>query len=323
MENINGQTILVKTIFGSHLYGTNNEGSDTDYKGVFMPTKEQIYLGKIPKSITVNTKTGDGKNTNTDVDIEFYSLHYFIHLACEGETVALDMLHAPKWALCIETSEWDRIIANRHLFYTRNLKAFVGYARKQASKYGIRGSRLNAAKDVLEFCKSTNPELRVRNVWESLPIGEHIYKHEPDDKGIRMYEVCGRKIGDTTTVGFLNDTIQHFYNNYGARAEQAANNEGIDWKAVSHAIRAAYQVKQILTEGTVTFPLREALYIRNVKEGKFNYRDEVAPVLEELMDEVELLSKNSILPDTVNRKFWDNFLMEEVERYLGSVDYSE
>jgi hypothetical protein len=199
------------------------------------------------------------------------------------------------------------------------LKAFVGYARKQASKYGIRGSRLNAAKDVLSFCKSINHELRVKNVWESLPIGEHIYKHDPDDKGIRMYEVCGRKIGDTTTVGFLNNTVQHFYDNYGARAEQAANNKGIDWKAVSHAIRAAYQVKQILTEGTITFPLAESSYIRNVKEGKFDYCNEVAPRLEELMDEVEVLSKNSTLPDTVDRKFWDNFLMNEVDEYLMRI----
>ena len=41
--------LIVKMVFGSHLYGTNTPQSDKDFKGVFMPTNEQIYLGKIPK----------------------------------------------------------------------------------------------------------------------------------------------------------------------------------------------------------------------------------------------------------------------------------
>jgi predicted nucleotidyltransferase len=33
--------LIVKTIFGSRLYGTNNEESDLDYKGIYLPTKEE------------------------------------------------------------------------------------------------------------------------------------------------------------------------------------------------------------------------------------------------------------------------------------------
>ena len=86
---------IVKMKFGSHLYGTATPDSDLDYKGVFLPTKEQIYLGNIPKSNSHSTKQTsiEGvKNSNDDVDTEIYSLHYFIKLACEGQTVALDML---------------------------------------------------------------------------------------------------------------------------------------------------------------------------------------------------------------------------------------
>jgi predicted nucleotidyltransferase len=48
--------ILVDMVFGSHLYGTNSETSDRDYKGVFMPTREQILLQRIPHSINESTK---------------------------------------------------------------------------------------------------------------------------------------------------------------------------------------------------------------------------------------------------------------------------
>lgn len=145
--------IIVKMIFGSHLYGMDTPASDKDYKGVFMPTKEQIFLGNIPKSYNETTKHGNEKNTSEDIDTEIYSLHYFIKLACEGQTVALDMLHAPK-NMILETSYiWKEIVESREKFYTKNLRAFVSYARKQASKYGIKGSRLSTVKNVLEILK--------------------------------------------------------------------------------------------------------------------------------------------------------------------------
>lgn len=323
IENfINGDDnpIIVKMTFGSHLYGTANESSDKDFKGIFMPSKEQILLGRIPKSLTFNTKKDNGsKNSPDDVDTELYSLHYFIDLACKGETVAMDMLHAPKEAL-LETSDiWDAIIAERERFYTKNLNAFVGYARRQAGKYGIKGSRLNDAKRVLDFIQDKSlpfirlVKLKDGEIWDALPDGEHIFKHEPDENGIRMYEVCGRKCGETSTLEYLGKMVKHFYDAYGARAEQAAKNEGIDWKAVSHAFRAAFQIKEILTKGTITFPLEEAEFLRQVKEGKLHYRDEIAPKLDALMDEVEALSAKSDLPERADREYWDGFIVRQAE----------
>jgi predicted nucleotidyltransferase len=269
--------IIVKMKFGSHLYGTSTADSDTDYKGVFLPFKRDLLLSKIPKSFTCNTKKGDGKNEPGDVDTEIYSLHYFIRMACEGQTVALDMLHAPDSAIVHSSFVWDKLVANREKFYTKNLKAFVGYARKQAAKYGIKGSRLNAVKRVLCRLDCYHSEELLSKVWGFLPMGEHIVEHPPNANGQREYEVCGRKVQETVRVGYAMEVFGKFYKNYGERARKAANNEGIDWKAVSHALRAAFQVKQILTEKTITFPLREAEYLRDVKQGKLDYQSVVAP----------------------------------------------
>ena len=74
--------LIVKTVFGSHLYGTDTPESDKDFKGIFMPSKKEIFLGKIPKSISESTKKGsESKNTAEDIDTEIYSLQYFIELA--------------------------------------------------------------------------------------------------------------------------------------------------------------------------------------------------------------------------------------------------
>lgn len=326
MENfpeIGNLNIVVEMIFGSHLYGTNTENSDKDYKGVYLPSKKDILLNQIPKSLSFTTKSGcDNKNTCDDIDIEFYSLHYFIELACQGQTVAIDMLHAPQNCLLKTSGIWNKIVENRSKFYTRNLEAFVGYARTQAAKYGLKGSRLSDAKRVLDFLIEFdifsktigNMEARLRDIWNDLPTGEHIHFLDPNPKsGLREYQICGRKFQETAKVSYVIPGIKKFYDEYGKRAKLAEANFGIDWKAVSHAIRAAYQIKSILMEGKIIFPLKESEFLKKVKNGDLHYIKEVSPILENLMEEIEELSKNSSLPEKVNRDFWNNFLIDVLE----------
>jgi predicted nucleotidyltransferase len=155
--------------FGAHLYGTVTSDSDLDYKGIFLPTKEQVLLGRIPKSHNYSTGKDDSRNTKNDVDTELYSLHYFIKLACAGQTVAMDMLHAPDSMILKKSKIWDEIVKYKQKFYTKNLKSFIDYARRQASKYGIKGSRINAALRVLEILKKEDPSKKMRGVWSRLP----------------------------------------------------------------------------------------------------------------------------------------------------------
>ena len=110
--------------------------------------------------------------------------------------------------------------------------------------------------------------------------------------------------------------LEKFYDEYGRRAKLAAENKNIDWKAVSHALRAAYQTKEILTKNTITFPLRSADFLKRVKQGQLDYLSEVGPRLETLMEEVERLALASNLPKTVDRKFWDQFICDTLEREL-------
>jgi len=317
--------MIVKTYFGSLLYGTATLESDTDIKGIFLPSKEQVLLGAIPKNVSYTTKMDvAAKNTREDVDVEIYSLHYFIDLACAGETVALDMLHAPQKMIILDSPIWREIVANREKFYTKNLKAFIVYARRQAAKYGIKGSRLNDARGVITFLSQFDPELALRAVWEELPILEHVRKRGVSPySGLLEYEVCGKVFQETAKVGYVIPVIEKFIAKYGARAELAARNEGIDWKALSHALRAGFEVKEILTQSTITFPLKEADYLIAVKQGKLDYLKEVAPKLDSLVEEVEELSSKSTLPQKVDRAFWNGFIMDLLERELFCGSGSE
>jgi predicted nucleotidyltransferase len=306
--------IIMKTLFGSQLYGTATEDSDTDYKGVFLPTKEQILLGKIPKSVSENTKKDrTKKNSSTDVDCQLFSLHYFIHLACQGETAALDMLYATDKTIVWQHPIWATIIEYREKFHTKNLKAFIGYAQRQAAKYGVKGSRLNAAKKVMDFLGveilRNNGSTRLIAIWDKLPEGEHIHKY------VDMYEFCNKKMNKTVTVDYAYSIVSRFHDNYGERAKLAAGNEGIDWKAISHALRAAYQVKEVLTEGTITFSLKHAELIKQIKQGCWNFSN-VMPMLEDLIEDCKELSEKSSLPEKVDTEFWDKLIIDAIETYV-------
>jgi hypothetical protein len=312
--------VIVEMKFGSHLYGTDTPESDHDFKGVFLPTVESLVLGEKTKSINTNTNATDGKNTSQDVDREFYSLHYFLKLALEGQTVALDMLHAPQSAILKSSHLWDVLVEQRSRFYTKNLKAFIGYARRQAAKYGIKGSRLAEVRMVARFLEKTmhrmkwNEDLKLSEVWDWLPKGEHIYFHsgasvKQDSMSLRMYEVVGKKFQETARLGYVLPILLRFITEYGVRAQKAEQNEGVDWKALSHALRAAYQVKELFVDGTMTLPLPQAGLLLAVKQGRLAFKS-VQAELEQTMDEVEVLAERSELPEKADHKFVKQIILQ-------------
>lgn len=318
-----GSTPIVYMKFGSHLYGTNTPESDTDYKGVFIPSPRDVLLGRIPKTIHTSTGNPSLKNTPKDVDVEWFSLHQFLKLACEGQTVAIDMLHAPlSWADHY-TDEWHQLHVRRHGFHTKNLKAFVGYARRQAAKYGIKGSRLAAVREVIAVLEKEDPSAKLWSVLHKVPMNEYCYPESTLDlvkhigvlgqlpcTGRHFYTVCGRKLEITISITTALEPLRKFEENYGARAEQAARNEGIDWKAVSHAIRAAIELRSLFMTGEIVFPLMAADYLLKIKRGELDYLTVVGPRLEALMEELEDLAKNSKLPQKVDRRYWDDWLIQ-------------
>lgn len=326
--------LIVKMIFGSHLYGTATEDSDKDFKGVFLPSKDDLLLGRVPKVLSTSTKktTQEGvKNGADDVDTDIYSLPYFIDMACRGETVAMDMLHAGPEHLKAWSEPlyeiWLELRSRRHRFYSKNVSAFVGYCRKQAAKYGIKGSRLAAMEEVIDELETLQevfgggPDLRLKHVWSNLPTPEHVHILPPNPKdrnAQRLYQVCGKKFIENASLDGVITNLQDTYARYGERARAAKRNEGIDWKAVSHALRAAYQVESLFTLGGWSYPLQGADFLTQVKLGQHDYTTVVAPTLESTMARIERLAATSYLPKKVDRSFWDQWLLDVYDRYVLS-----
>lgn len=321
---------IIEMKFGSHLYGTAGPSSDRDYKGVFAPAPELILLGRVPKSIKRERSKAEGeKNQPGDVDRELYSLGYFIKLACEGQTVALDMLHADErhWQFDPHPA-WLDLIEKRSMFYTKNLKAFVGYAKRQAAKYGLKGSRLADAETVLDILKGIDKlrnehglygSGRTEMVWPDLPNLENArHLEQTGPNGERQYDVCGITLQDTAPLYISIRPIENFVRKFGERARQAERNEGVDFKALSHAFRAAYEVKAILIEGDFSFPLRETEFIIRVKRGEMQAVD-CLEQLDRLIESLEKLAAASDLPEKVDTAYWDGWLLRWLPKTTGLI----
>jgi hypothetical protein len=297
--------IINEMLFGSHLYGLDTPNSDKDYKGIVLPSKNQLLLGKTSFHVDHSTNNNASRNTKDDVDKTYYSLQYFVDLACQGETVALDMLHAPDDKVIVNSDIWKFLVDNRHRFYTKSMKAYIGYVRKQAAKYGAKGSRLAEIERVLNIANAANDNQTVGEltVTESDVVKWVVYKDN------YYLEVCGSKYQDNLKIPFLKRDLQKHFDKYGERTKLAKLNEGIDWKALSHALRAGYQARDIFTKGYFEYPLTESSILMDVKQGKLDF-NVVEPLLSQLVDEVTILANQSNYPDKVDREFWDDFIIE-------------
>lgn len=311
---------IVTIKFGSHLYGTATPASDIDFKSVYIPNSRDILLQRVKGSINKSRiKAEKEKNLPGEIEEESYSLQRYLELLSEGQTVALDILFAPEWSMTERAGgEWREIVDNRSRLLTKRSAAFVGYCRQQANKYGIKGSRVAAARAALTLLKrlvdeyGSIPKLAEFEAEVSQEIAgiEHMVIVDiPLASGnlIRHWDVCGRKLPFTASIKNARDVVQRLVDEYGQRSLQAETQQGVDWKALSHAVRVGTQAIEFLGTGHVTFPLPNAEHVLAIKTGKLSYQD-VSREIEDLLERVEAAALVSVLPEAPDRQWIDDFV---------------
>jgi len=312
---------LVRIKHGSHLYGTATLSSDQDFKGVHLPSGEAILMQRAENVINTGVVSKEGtKNTADAIDSDSYSVQKFYEMLCKGDTVATEILFAPPEAIVEEHPLWGQVQATGKLLLNRQCKGFVGYCVRQAAKYGIKGSRMSAVKDVLTVLSTlrlgrvntTKLSAIERELHDWSAGREHVeWENIPNPNGSDNWHlnVCDRKMPMTVTIDEAYKVWSKVWENYGERARQAMTNEGIDWKAVSHAMRVAGQAQELLVSGKITFPRPDAGYLLAIKQGKLPYAD-ISGELEWAVQHVQRLSETSSLPEKSDHKLADRSVLD-------------
>lgn len=322
--------IIMKAVAGSHLFGTNTETSDKDYKGVFIPSADDILLGRGKDTRTSSTGSDHSKNTANDVDVELYSLSKFMTMLSNGDTAALELLFTPDHLILEKTTEWDAIKNYQTDLISKSIGNIIGYARSQVNKYGVRGSRVGELKELLPKLKEldkNNPNMKLKTVWDEIVqlLGsfEHIKTAEldcttsKDNLKVPAIDILGKKFDHHTQLSFLCKRVSEMYKEYGQRSREASVNKGQDYKAISHAARVMFQAKELLTTGHITIPLKsdDLKVIMDIKLGKLDYK-EWTILLDEMLTEVENLRKVSTLPEKVDQEIVE-YLIKKL--YLETI----
>jgi hypothetical protein len=312
---------IVEMRAGSHLYGTNTPASDLDLKSVYIPSARDILLQQV-KGVIVGArpKAHGERNAPGDVDHEAYSLQRFLTLLADGQTMALDMLFAPDSAMTAPPAPlWREIQANAHRLVSRRSASFLGYCRQQASKFGVRGLRVEAARAMLAALTAAESRLGTTAKLESAaaeletcaaqggPYVALIDIPTPSGALIRHLEICGRKTPYTASIKLARESAQRLLDEYGKRSLEAARNEGVDWKSLSHAVRIGREAIELLQTGRITLPLPCAGHILRIKLGQIE-SEAVSEEIDQLLAEVEAAAAASTLPETPDLAFIEDMI---------------
>ena len=293
------------TKFGAHLYGTNTENSDIDVRGLYWPDIKDLILEKKLNSLSYTTGDNKTKNNVNDFDIQMWSVNYWLSLVNKGDTNAIDLLfsmYSP--SKLVDDNEVKKLLIDFYdkpieLIDLKNTTGYIQYAYLQAKKYGLRGSRIDILKKSKQFFQSklTNENDKYNRIVQYFDellekYYEPSYLFEKVNNNDRCIYILGKGYHGSIKLEEAINRLDAEYNKYGERAILAEENKGVDWKAVSHAVRACYQMLELIDTEFLIYPLKAAPEILEIKLGHKDWLTEVEPLLAELLNKVKLKIEN-------------------------------
>jgi len=242
--------IVFVTVSGSRLYGTDNANSDTDYKGIFIPSAQSVLLKHDPKSISYSSGEKNSKNEADDIDITLHSVYEFFNHLMKSETGSIDLLFSMFSDKIVFEDEYFTSLVKEHYmsFMNKNMKSFIGYALGQTKKFGIKGARFEELTRFVEFLKELNNtgDEKLKTLF---PVFEKFFKEQnfnfikmtkaPGPKGARgvseieeYVSVLGKLFHENVSIEYFQDKIYSLFKQFGNRTRSTALTEDkVDYKA--------------------------------------------------------------------------------------------
>ena len=313
---------LVEIRAGSHLYGTATPASDTDLKAGHLPAAHDILLQRARPTVTEERAKQRGeRNLPGDVDRESYSLQRFLEFVLAGQPLALEMLFAPNSVTTAPPDPlWRTVQALAPRLVSRQATPFLRYCRLQAERYGSKGARAAAARQALALLQDAEAahgttarlaaiEPALAAFVASTPGAALIDLPVGGGRDMRHLELCGRKVPLHASIKAAREMAARLLAEYGARTLLAEQEGGVDWKALSHAVRVGQEAVELLTTGRLAFPLAGAGHLLGIKLGRVPY-DAVADEITHLLGTVEAAAATSSLPDQPDRAAAEDLVLE-------------
>lgn len=312
---------ILEIIHGSRLYGLDNEKSDTDIYGIYLESREDIlhdYLyGTNLKGREIDLsevyKLPNGKNSPESTDKKFLSFKKYIGLALNQNPGILEVMFAPENKILNISEIGKELIEHRFDFLSKKIYyTFKSYAVSQAKKARLKAEsfkRLENLQKTLETEVENNKDHMFNfqtEKWfrDMLEIKQHHYKVIGTD-----YQIV-KNLSVKKFIKEIEKTIGQRSN----RIDLIKKN-GTDTKFLSHTVRLLCESEELLTEGNLTFPLKEKDFILSIKNGEVPLED-VEQIVSERSKRLDRIFETTKLPDSPNTEKINKFVKEVYRREI-------
>lgn len=315
-----GRNIILLGMGGSYAYGTNNEYSDIDVRGVTMNLKSDL-LGLTEFEQYVDDKT----------DTVIYSFNKIVKLLLECNPNTCEILGMREDHYLYLSEMGKELRNNKSLFLSkRAAKSFGGYAGAQLRRLQNALARdtfpqaekerhiFNSVKNALEDFQRKYDTFEKGNICLYIDQSEHpeleteifvdaSYKHYP----LRDYE----KMWST-----MHNVVKE-YDKIGKRNHKKDDNHLN--KHAMHLIRLFMMAIDILEKGEViTYREKELDLLLKIRNGGFRtenglFSAEFYEILSDYETRLEYATEHSVLPDNPDMEKVEDFMEQMNERVIS------
>lgn len=312
-----GDRIMLLGLGGSHAYGTNNEHSDIDFRGVTL---------HLPSDLIGMTTFEQYEDEHTDTVI--YGFNKIIRLLLECNPNTCEILGLREDQYLIKSELGQELIDNAHLFLSkRAIKSFGGYANAQ-----LRRLQNAIARDSLP--QSEKEQHILRSVQNALD--DFNRRYDKTDRGTISLYIDKAENPELETEIFMDVNYKHLplrdynqmtgvlhsvvneYDKIGKRNKKKDDNHLN--KHAMHLIRLFMMAIDILERGEInTWRGNELELLLKIRNGGFMLEDgtfspEFYEILEEYERRLDEAAAVTRLPDQPDMENVAAFV-ERVNRY--------
>ena len=314
-----GKHIILLGLAGSYSYGTNNENSDIDVRGVTLNRKSDL-IGM----------TSYDQYTDENTDTVIYTFNKIIRLLLECNPNTCELLGLNEEHYLYLSPIGRELLANRRLFLSkRAIQSFGGYADQQ-----LRRLQNALARDRMAS------EERERHIYNSVKNAMYEFRerYRISDYGTLKIYIDEAENPKMDTEIFLDAQFSHYplrdyrniwgemnnivkeYDKIGKRNRKKDDNHLN--KHAMHLIRLFMMAIDILEkEEIITYRKDEHELLMKIRRGEFQkedgtYRTEFYEILADYEKRLHEAAENTSLPDEPDYERVQEFVMSVNERVV-------
>lgn len=334
------EDIIFKVKVGSHAYGTNIEGSDEDFKGIYIQSLEDVL------------QNGYREQYEVSKDETYYEIRRFVELCCTGNPTMLEVLYSPKDCIIFQHPIFNTIIEQRDRFLSKSCKySFGGYAFSQINKAKGLNKKMNWEKDkierktILDFCYILTPNgskslkawlytqrgkfskqenygvskvANVRDIYYIFPKDKEELEYRGicnEDETSNELRLCSIPISETikyNVMSYNKDGYMEHCKDYRAYqtwlkerntqryVDVKEHGQKIDGKNLLHCYRLIETGIEIARDKIINVRRPNAKFLIEIRKGKHNLE--------------ELLTKTNLMIEELDKEFDKSTLPDKVDR---------